>query len=52
MFQKKIILDATDSLTLTWEKNWASLHVKHNNQAIGSFVDKTLEYVRNYGSER
>ena len=41
MFQKKIILDGVDSLTVTWEKNWASLKVKHNNQDIGVFADKT-----------
>jgi hypothetical protein len=41
MLQKKIILAPTDILTLSWEKNWSSLNVKHNNQAIGSFADKT-----------
>lgn len=41
MLQKKIILDAANSLVFTWEKNWASLNIKQNQQNIGSFADKT-----------
>ena len=41
MLQKKIILDPTNSLLFTWEKNWASLNIKQNQQHIGSFADKT-----------
>ncbi len=41
MFQKKIILAASDSLLFMWKKNWVSLSIKQNQQNIGSFADKT-----------
>jgi hypothetical protein len=41
MFQKKIILNVTETLTVTWEKNWSSLKIKHDGKEIGIFTDKT-----------
>jgi hypothetical protein len=40
MFQKKIILNVTETLTVIWHKDWSNLKIKHDGKDIGTFPDK------------